>query len=117
MKRILVCDDSSFMRTHIKSMVTRNGFEVIGEAEDGLDAIVKYRELKPDLVTMDITMPNMSGIDALKHIIKLDSDARVVMLSAMGQEALVKESILAGAKSFLVKPFSEDDLIKVLSKV
>jgi len=117
MKKILICDDSSFMRTHIKTMVTRNGFEVIGEAEDGLDAVVKYKQLKPDLVTMDITMPNMSGIDALKHIIKLDSNAKVVMLSAMGQEALVKESILAGAKSFIVKPFSENDLIKVLTKV
>jgi len=117
MKKILVCDDSSFMRTHIKHILTQNGFEVIGEAEDGFDAVKKYKELKPDLVTMDITMPKMSGIDALKQIIKLDSCAKVVMLSAMGQEALVKESILSGAKNFIVKPFSENDLIKVITMI
>jgi len=117
MRKILVCDDSSFMRTHIKNMVTKNGFEVIGEASDGIEAVIKYKELKPDVVTMDITMPNLSGIDALKQIIKIDPNAKIVMLSAMGQEEMVKESILSGARNFIVKPFAEADLIKVISKV
>ena len=117
MKKILICDDAAFMRYHIKSMVLKNGFDVIGEAEDGLDAVKKYKELKPDIVTMDITMPNMTGIDALKQIIKMDPNAKVIMLSAMGQEAMVKEAILSGARNFIVKPFTETNLIKVIAQV
>lgn len=117
MRRILICDDSAFMRTHIKSMVERNGFVVVGEAQDGFEAIRKYKELKPDIVTMDITMPNLTGIDALKQIIKTDSDAKIIMLSAMGQEGMVREAIISGAKNFLVKPFTENNLISVISKI
>lgn len=117
MKKILICDDATFMRFQIKSMVLKNGFEVVGEAEDGLEAVKKYKELKPDIVTMDITMPNMSGIDALKLIIKMDPNAKVIMLSAMGQEPMVKDAILSGAKNFIVKPFTESNLIKVISQL
>ena len=102
------------MRYHIKSMVTNNGYNVIGEAENGLEAVRKYKELKPDIVTMDITMPEMTGIEALKEIIKIDPKAKVVMLSAMGQESMVKEAILSGAKNFIVKPFTETILLKIL---
>lgn len=114
MKNILICDDAAFMRYHIKSMVTNNGYNVIGEAENGLEAVRKYKELKPDIVTMDITMPEMTGIEALKEIIKIDPKAKVVMLSAMGQESMVKEAILSGAKNFIVKPFTETILLKIL---
>lgn len=117
LKRMMICDDSSFMRCHIKSMVEKNGFVVVGEAQDGLEAVIKYKDLKPDFVTMDITMPNMTGIEALKQILKIDADAKIVMLSAMGQEAMVKESILSGAKNFIVKPFTEATLLKVLSQL
>lgn len=98
-------------------MVERNGFVVVGEAQDGFEAIRKYKELKPDIVTMDITMPNLTGIDALKQIIKTDSDAKIIMLSAMGQEGMVREAIISGAKNFLVKPFTENNLISVISKI
>lgn len=114
MKNILICDDAAFMRYHIKSMVTNNGYNVIGEAENGLEAVRKYKELKPDIVTMDITMPEMTGIEALKEIIKIDPKAKVVMLSAMEQESMVKEAILSGAKNFIVKPFTETILLKIL---
>lgn len=117
MKRILICDDAAFMRFQIKSMLMKNGFIVVGEAEDGLDAVKKYKELKPDIVTMDITMPNMSGIDALKQILMIDAGAKVIMLSAMGQEPMVREAILSGAKNFIVKPFTESNLIKVISQI
>lgn len=105
------------MRYQIKSMVVKNGYNVIGEAENGAEAVKKYKELKPDIVTMDITMPNMTGIEALKEIIKIDPKAKVIMLSAMGQEAMVKEAILSGAKNFIVKPFTETTLLKVLVQI
>ena len=117
MKRILVVDDASFMRATLRMMLERNEYKVIGEAVNGMDAVVKYAELKPDIVTMDITMPEMSGIEAVRAIKVLDPDARIVMISAMGQETMVRESIMAGAEGFLVKPFQEGDVIKVLSKM
>lgn len=117
MKTVLIVDDASFMRTAIKNILQRNGFEVVGEAENGLDSIRKYIELKPDVVTMDITMPEMTGIDAVKSIIGIDPHAKIIMVSAMGQEGMVRESILSGAKSFIVKPFKEDQIIKVLTQV
>lgn len=116
LKKILICDDAAFMRCTIKNMLVNHGYEVIGEAADGLEAIVKYKELRPDIVTMDITMPNITGIDALKQIIKIDADAKVIMLTAMGQEAMVKEAVLSGAKNFIVKPFTEATLIKVVAQ-
>lgn len=117
MKKILIVDDTEFMRMSIRSMLENNGFEVIGEAENGYEAIAQYIKLKPDIVTMDITMPQLSGIDAVKSIIQIDSQANIVMVSAMGQEQLVKESIMSGAKTFVVKPFKEEVLIKTLSQL
>ncbi len=117
MKRVLIVDDSIFIRVSLKTMLEKNGFEVAGEAENGQVAITKYRELKPDIVTMDITMPEMEGIQALKEIMDIDPNAKVVMLSAVGQETKVKASIMFGAKTFVVKPFKEERLIEALNKV
>lgn len=117
MKKILIVDDAAFMRLSIKTILEKNGFEVAGEAKNGIEAIDKYFNLKPDIVTMDITMPEMNGVDAIKEIKKIDSNAKVVMVSAMGQEALVREAIVNGAIGFIVKPFQEDLLIKTLEKL
>lgn len=114
MRKVLIVDDAAFMRLTIKTMLERNGFEVVGDAANGVEAIQKFKQLKPDIVTMDITMPDMDGIDALKAILAIDSNAKVVMVSAMGQEVLVREAILNGAKSFIVKPFKEDQMIRTL---
>ena len=104
-KNILICDDAAFMRMMIKDILTKNGYNVVGEAENGLKAVEKYQETKPDLVLMDITMPEMDGIQALKKIKQADPNASVVMCSAMGQQAMVIESIQSGARDFIVKPF------------
>jgi two-component system chemotaxis response regulator CheY len=117
MKKIMIVDDASFMRMNLKMMLEKNGFKVIGEAVDGLDAIIKYEVLKPDLVTMDITMPEMNGIDALKQIKRIHPEAKVVMITAMGQEACVKDAVLAGAVGFIVKPFNEEQIVKGLNKI
>ncbi|MDF2539480.1 MAG: response regulator [Herbinix sp.] len=117
MMKVLIVDDAAFMRLAIRQILDKNGFEVIGEAENGEEAVRKFKELKPDIVTMDITMPLMTGIDSLKAIQSYDSKAKVVMVSAMGQESLVKESIMNGAKSFIVKPFKEDHVIKTLKSI
>lgn len=117
MKKVLIVDDADFMRMAIRLILEKNGFEVIGEAKNGMESIEKYKELKPDIVTMDITMPEMSGVDALKMIIKHDPAAKVVMLSAMGQEEFVRESIVCGAKSFIVKPFKEDLVLQILNNI
>ena len=103
-KNILICDDAAFMRMMIKDILTKNGYNVAGEAENGIKAVEKYKEVSPDLVLMDITMPEMDGIQALKEIKKQDAGAKVIMCSAMGQQAMVIESIQAGAKDFIVKP-------------
>ncbi|WP_144509247.1 response regulator [Bacillus sp. FJAT-22090] len=115
-KRILIVDDAAFMRMMIKDILSKNGFEVVGEAADGIQAIEKYAELKPDLVTMDITMPEMDGIAALKEIKAKDSNATIIMCSAMGQQAMVIDAIQAGAKDFIVKPFQADRVIEAISK-
>ncbi len=117
MAKVLIVDDAAFMRISIKNTLTKNGFEVIGEAENGAVAVEKYKELKPDVVTMDITMPEMSGLDALKAIVAYDSSAKIIMVSAMGQEAMVRDAVLSGAKGFIVKPFKEDGLLSALSKI
>lgn len=114
--KILVVDDAAFMRMMIKDILTKNGFEVVGEAHDGAQAIEKFKECSPDLVTMDITMPEMDGISALKEIKKLDSNAKVIMCSAMGQQAMVIDAIQAGAKDFIVKPFQADRVIEAIKK-
>jgi len=117
MATVLIVDDAAFMRISIKNMLTKNGYEVIGEAENGQIGVDMYKDLKPDIVTMDITMPEMSGLEALKEITKHDSQAKVVMVSAMGQEAMVREAIVSGAKGFIVKPFKEDGIIAALKKL
>ncbi|MDO4188807.1 MAG: response regulator [Lachnospiraceae bacterium] len=116
-KNILISDDAAFMRMMIKDILTKNGYNVVGEAENGAKAVEKYNELKPDLVLMDITMPEMDGIQALKKIKEADSSALVIMCSAMGQQAMVIESIQAGAKDFIVKPFQADRVIEAVKKV
>jgi two-component system chemotaxis response regulator CheY len=117
MAKVLIVDDAAFMRISIKNMLTKNGYEVVGEAENGKIGVDRYNELKPDIVTMDITMPEMSGLDALKEIVKNDAGAKVVMVSAMGQEAMVRDAIISGAKGFIVKPFKEDGLISSIKKL
>ncbi len=115
-KRILIVDDAAFMRMMIKDILTKNGYEVVGEAADGIQAVEKYNELRPDLVTMDITMPEMDGIAALKEIKGTDPTAVVIMCSAMGQQAMVIDAIQAGAKDFIVKPFQADRVIEAIQK-
>ena len=116
-KNILICDDAAFMRMMIKDILTKNGYTVAGEAENGVKAVEKYNEVKPDLVLMDITMPEMDGIEALRKIKEQDPSAVVVMCSAMGQQAMVIESIQAGAKDFIVKPFQPDRVLEAVKKV
>ncbi len=116
-KNILICDDAAFMRMMIKDILTKNGYDVAGEAENGAKAVEKYNELKPDLVLMDITMPEMDGIQALKNIKAADAGAQVIMCSAMGQQAMVIEAIQAGAKDFIVKPFQADRVLEAVKKV
>jgi two-component system chemotaxis response regulator CheY len=114
--RVLVVDDAAFMRMMIKDILTKNGYEVVAEANDGLQAIEKYKEVSPDLVTMDITMPEMDGITALKEIKKIDANAKVIICSAMGQQAMVIDAIQAGAKDFIVKPFQQERVIEAVKK-
>jgi len=116
-KRILIVDDAAFMRMMLKDILVKNGYIVAGEAENGLVAVTKYKELNPDLVTMDITMPEMDGISALKEIRKIDPHANVIMCSAMGQQAMVIDSIQAGAKDFIVKPFQPDRVLEAVNKI
>ncbi len=116
-KNILICDDAAFMRMMIKDILTKNGYNVVGEAENGARAVEKYAELKPDLVLMDITMPEMDGIQALKKIKEGDSSAMVIMCSAMGQQAMVIEAIQGGAKDFIVKPFQAERVLEAVKKV
>lgn len=116
-KNILVVDDAAFMRMMIKDILSKNGYTVAGEAENGMKAVEKYSELKPDLVLMDITMPEKDGIQALKDIKSMDGGAKVIMCSAMGQQAMVIEAIQAGAKDFIVKPFQPDRVLEAVKKV
>ena len=116
-KNILICDDAAFMRMMIKDILTKNGYNVAGEAENGAKAVEKFNELKPDLVLMDITMPEVDGIQALKNIKAADSGAMVIMCSAMGQQAMVIEAIQGGAKDFIVKPFQPDRVLEAVKKV
>lgn len=117
MKRVLVVDDAAFMRMAIKRILEENSYEVVGEAENGAVGVRKYKELMPDIVTMDITMPEMTGLEALKRIKEFDPGAKVIIVSAMGQEVMVREAIMLGAKSFIVKPFKNDHVIRTLNKV
>ncbi|HOA16512.1 MAG TPA: chemotaxis protein CheY [Fervidobacterium sp.] len=116
MARVLVVDDAAFMRMMLKDILTKGGYEVVGEAANGLEAIERYKELKPEVVTMDITMPEMNGIDAIKEIRKIDPNATIIVCSAMGQQAMVIEAIQAGAKDFIVKPFQAGRVIEAIQK-
>ena len=113
----IVVDDAAFMRMMVKDILTKGGYNVVGEAENGVVAVQKYAELKPDLVTLDITMPEMDGIQALKKIKEVDAGANVIMCSAMGQQAMVIEAIQNGAKDFIVKPFQADRVLEAVKKV
>jgi two-component system chemotaxis response regulator CheY len=115
--RVLVVDDAIFMRKMISDILEGNGMEIVGEADTGALAVEKYKELKPDLVTMDIIMPEMNGIDAVRQIMSNDSQARIVMCSALGQQALVQDALTAGAKDFLIKPFNPSRVIEVVTKI
>lgn len=117
MYKIMVVDDAGFMRKMVQTHLTKAGYTDFVEGEDGQKAVELYKELKPDLVIMDITMPNMDGIEALRTIKSIDADAKVVMCSAMGQEAMVMEAIKLGALDFIVKPFKADRIIQTVNKV
>ncbi|MFZ7131515.1 MAG: response regulator [Eubacteriales bacterium] len=115
-KKILIVDDAIFMRMKLKDILEKNGYEVIAEAQNGIEAIEKFKTEKPDLVTMDITMPEMDGIAALKEIKSIDASAKVIMCSAMGQQSMVMDAIQAGAVDFIVKPFESDRVLDSLNK-
>lgn len=116
-KRILITDDADFMRATLRRILTENGYEVVGEAENGCEAVDLYHQLQPDLVTMDITMPEMDGIQALKAIRFADPAAKVVMCTAIGQKTMIQAAMQAGAIEFLVKPFQADRVIEAFSKI
>jgi len=115
--KILIVDDAAFMRMMLKDILMEGGYEIAGEASDGKDAAVYYRDLKPDLVTMDIIMSEVGGIEAVKEIIKDDPQAKILMVTAMGQEALVKEAIEAGARGYLVKPFKPEKVVEEVKRI
>ncbi len=116
MARVLVVDDAMFMRKMVSDALTKGGHEVVGEAQNGIEAVKFFQELKPELTTLDITMPEKDGLEALKEIMALDPSAKVIMCSALGQESKVLESIKAGAKDFVVKPFQPDRVIDAVAK-
>lgn len=116
-KRILICDDAQFMRTMLAEILEQAGFEIAGQAETGREAVQLYAELKPDLVTMDIIMPDMGGIDAVRDILREHPGANIVMCSAMGQQNLVIEAIQAGARDFVVKPFQPSRVLEAVQRV
>ena len=117
MKTVLIVDDSAFMRRLIKKIVTNIGYDVVGEADNGRLGVEKYKELKPDFVTMDLVMDDMNGLDALKLIIEADPDANVIMVSSMGQDVIVRDAIVIGAKNFLLKPLDEKQVIEAIKKL
>ena len=117
MAKVLIVDDAAFMRMMIKDILEKNDFEIVGEANNGLVAVDMYKKEKPDVVTMDITMPDMDGIAAVKKIIELNSAAKIIMVSAMGQKPMIKEALEAGAKDFIVKPFDREKIISVLNNL
>ena len=116
-KTILLVDDAAFMRMMLKDILTKSGYNIVGEAENGVKAIEKYKELKPDLTILDITMPEMDGIEAARGIKSADADALIIMCSAMGQQSMVIESIQAGARDFIVKPFQATRVLEAVQKV
>ncbi|WP_040211179.1 response regulator [Clostridium polynesiense] len=116
MAKVLIVDDAAFMRMMIKDILEKNGFEVVGEASNGIKAVEIYKKEKPDVVTMDITMPDMDGIEAVKQIKAFDPSSRIIMCSAMGQQSMVMDAIRAGARDFIVKPFQADRVLEAIRK-
>lgn len=114
MSKIMIVDDAAFMRVTIRKMLEAHDYEIVSEACDGVEAVDKFKQTQPDIITMDITMPNKTGIEALKEIKNIDSNVKVVMVSAMGQEQLIREAVISGASSFIVKPFDKEKLLEVL---
>lgn len=117
MKRIMIVDDAAFMRVVLKNILVQEGYEIVAEASNGLEAISQYETHKPDIVTMDITMPEMDGIVAMREILKTDDQARVCMVSAMGQEKVIMEAIKSGARDFIVKPFRPEDVLDKIKRL
>lgn len=117
MKKILIADDAAFMRLSLKTLLEKNGFKVIGEAKDGVEAVEKFNLLKPDILTLDIAMPIMNGIEVLNQINVSETNAKVLMISSMGQESIVRKAVMAGAIGFIIKPFNEATVIKAFSKL
>ncbi|HZO86732.1 MAG TPA: response regulator [Chthonomonadaceae bacterium] len=116
-KRVLITDDALFMRITLKNILTKGGYEVVGEAANGKESVDLYLQIKPDLVTMDITMPEMDGITAVREIKKRDPSANIIMCTAMGQKNMVMEAVAAGAKDFIVKPFQPDKVLEAVQKL
>lgn len=116
-KRVLIADDAAIMRAMIKTILTENGFEIVGEAADGQEAVAKYLELKPDVMTMDIVMPKLDGVNAVKTILAQDPTAKIVMCSSLGQQQMVVDAIRAGAKAFITKPFEPPKLLETVAKI
>ena len=116
-KKILLVDDTKFMRMMLANILKPKGYEIVGEAGDGLEAIEKFNQLKPDLITMDIVMPHMEGIEAVRNIVSTDSNAKVIMVTAVGQESKVKEAIEAGARGYIVKPFQANQVLEEVQKI
>jgi two-component system, chemotaxis family, chemotaxis protein CheY len=116
MARVLVVDDAAFMRKMVSDVLTKGGHEVVGEAGNGVEAIARFQELRPEVMTLDITMPEKDGLSALRELMELEPTARVVMCSALGQESKVLESIKLGAKDFVVKPFQPDRVLEAVGK-
>ena len=117
MVKVLIVDDAAFMRASLRLMLEKNGYKIVGEAENGYVAVKKFKELSPDIVTMDITMPEMDGLQALKIIRSIDQDAKIIVISALGQEPMIKDAVMSGAKGFIVKPFKEEFVLEALKKV
>jgi two-component system chemotaxis response regulator CheY len=117
MAKVLIVDDAAFMRMMLKNILGKNGHQIVGEAQNGAEGVKKYTELKPDVVTMDIIMPEVNGIEAVRQIMAIDPEAKIVMVSALGQEAMVKEALEAGARDFIVKPFKENKVLEVIEKL
>jgi two-component system chemotaxis response regulator CheY len=113
-RTVLICDDAMFARTVLRQLLTRAGYDVIGEAENGQEAVAKHLALRPDVTTMDIIMPEMSGIDALREIVKADAEARVVMCTAMGQDSLIATAVSSGAKGVVKKPYTSEQVVQAL---
>jgi len=115
--KILIVDDAAFMRMMLSDILVEKGYNIVGEAGDGEEALRQYKELKPDLVTMDIVMPEVGGIESIKEILKIDPEAKILVVSALGQQALVKEAVEAGAKGFVVKPFKPEKVIEEVENI